>query len=786
MSVTITSRAAEAFNHEKYHLALDLYAFLAEKIGARNVEGNIQICSNRLSREWPMYFSEMNYEKLIKILGFEDAQNLIYADIDLNTIDGSAVWMSSMASILAKCGKTIIISKNRIKRNVVVDNLLSKNNIIILTPENIQEECDSLSPEFCVEFIRKLDNSMKNLRCIVIRGTATAKKLIENRKFYKRIYAYLTDFYEHNENGVALKPDASVIDVLARQSKAFLVQTKAIENVLKKATNFPIHAMELPPPVFDETLKNNRSKAPKISDEITIGYAGKIAPNWGIKNLVQWVVGLRKEGMKIKIIIIGDKISGAGNAEQNRNFRSEINKLLGECEAVRLGALSRVETLKKMEEVDYAWCWRPPEFENNTLELSTKLVEGVISGQACVAYPNTINVEALGKGYPFFAKNFEDFKNILKNRRKTVDIEIVENLHKKHAISNIARRFNENFGIKKKISNKKICIAAHDPKFILPYYSYLKDNGVPTVLDEWEWGGIIDEKRSRALSESSDVVFCEWGLANAVWYSKNLPREKKLIVRIHAQEVNKRAAKFGKEIDKDRVDLFIFVSDRVRKEAIRMFGFDLNKTVVIPNFVLDEEYSLIERSFEDVVRLGMVGIIPKQKRLDLAIDLLKEIQNRGFRAELKIKGPRPEELSWMKVGSRAKELEYYDELYEKIEKDSELKNAVKFYGWGNDVARFYEEVDYILSPSDSESFHYALADGVLSGCQPIVWPWKEAREIYNPSWIVENVSDAANKIIKYRENKIQYKIEEQKNNRKFIVEKYGFRKIFELLNEHVL
>ena len=98
-------------------------------------------------------------------------------------------------------------------------------------------------------------------------------------------------------------------------------------------------------------------------------------------------------------------------------------------------------------------------------------------------------------------------------------------------------------------SNKKnIVIAGHDLKFIGEFESYLKQKGYQVKRDLWEWGEPGDETRSEYLAKWADIVFCEWGLANAVWYSQNLDKNKRLVVRIHLQEINERARRFPPKI----------------------------------------------------------------------------------------------------------------------------------------------------------------------------------------------------------------------------------------------
>lgn len=786
MMRSLVSKAVKEFKDGQYHLSLDLYRSLGERIEQRYFKGSVELSRKKMHWHWPMYFSRMGFLRLIEIVEFYDAENLIYADIDLNTVDGSAVWLSSMTSVLSLSGKTILLSKNKIKRNVVVDNILNKKNVLILTPDNFEGEEDSLGVDECVSIIRNLDSCLGELKKVVVRGSGVAKKIVEDRRFYKRIYAYLTDFYEHASDGtIRIKDETKYIDVLARQAKTFLVQTELIEDALRKATKYPFDSIEIPPPVLKKIKKENNFNDVKNNNEIVIGYAGKIAPNWGLTQLIEWVSQLRIDGMNVKVLWIGDKISGAGDAIENRRYRSQINTLLSEERVVRLGALSRDETIQKMALVDFSWCWRPPEFEDNTLELSTKLVEGVVSSQVCLVYPSKINIQSLGVEYPFFVKDYNQFKCLIKKKERYLEQRFVDRVYEKHSILKIAERFDQKFSLENKFfkHNARVCVATHDPKFIFPYFSYLKERGVKTFMDQWEWGAIGDEERSRYFAENSDVVFCEWGLANSVWYSNNLPEGKRLIVRLHQQEIRQRAAKFGRAVNKDRVDLFIFVSEKVREEAIRLFGFDPRKTVVVPNFVLDKEYCFFEKNRSSVIKMGMVGIIPQTKRFDLSVKLLAEIIKRGYLAELHIKGPRPEELEWMRAGSRVKELDYYYQVYSEIDSDRELKECIKFHGWGNDVAKFYEGMDFILSPSDFESFHYALADGVLSGCWPILWSWGEAKEIYDPSWVVNDISEAADRVIEFSTKKMEERLPLLERNRNLIIDKYGMQKIFGLLDQ---
>ena len=199
----------------------------------------------------------------------------------------------------------------------------------------------------------------------------------------------------------------------------------------------------------------------------------------------------------------------------------------------------------------------------------------------------------------------------------------------------------------------------------------------------------------------ADTIFCEWGLENAgLVFATQKPRATSNYSNSPAGKLTSGLASFGYRIDSENVDKFIFVSPDVRDQAVELFGWDLSKTEVIPNYVLFDEYQLSDRSLDETINLGMVGIIPQRKRLDRALDVAEQLAHRGYRVNLKIKGPRPENIPFMHAPGRVEELDFYYQQYSRIDKLATAGITVSFEDWGNDVALWYREVDHILSCSD--------------------------------------------------------------------------------------
>ena len=328
-----------------------------------------------------------------------------------------------------------------------------------------------------------------------------------------------------------------------------------------------------------------------------------------------------------------------------------------------------------------------------------------------------------------------------------------------------------------------VAFLAHDPKFVFPYYSWLKARGVPALFDpHWHWGAPQNPGGSRRILAQAQTVFCEWGLGNAVWASRNLPAGKRLVVRLHAQETRASAHRLVRQIRAEAVKLFLFVAEETRREALGLYGWEARACLHLPNFVQDQEYLLRPPRRGSRIVLGMVGIAPWSKRFDRALDLLALLIQRGLDAELRVKGRKPADLAFMQSPARRQEREDYQALVAQAAANPRLEGRLSFEPWGNDVALFAAGLDVILSPSDAESFHFALAEGALSGALPVIWSRPGAADIYAADWVVGSTAEAAAKIEAFARLSAEDQARITAAARALVVERYGRRAIYPRLN----
>ena len=709
---------------------------------------------------------------------------ILYADIDLNVVDGSSVWLSSMASLLCSIGRTVIISKREIENDLIIANIKNKDNLIIVDPSDCLVGDQTLNTLQSTALVRALDARLPRVRNLVVRGLDACLSLQNTRQFDKRCIVYLTDFYSILNDKLIIDSDAknAVRNVLIHADKV-IAQTESIANRLKQISVINPQ-ISLVPPVIPDDLPKAKFETSEI---IKIGYAGKINPLWGISELLDWAEKTRSDGVKIELYIVSNKISNNSGPTTIEGFADRIKDRMKRLGVNHFTTYNREQSMNLMAEMDFVWCWRPSELEDNTLELSTKLVEMLACGARCICYPSRINTETVGEKYPFFVEDQSGFHSVIQSKRMASP-RIAEAIIKKHsftsALNTLSHITND---VKSSKKTPNICVAGHDFKFIDSYISHLKSNGHSVIRDVWNWGSEDNLDATRLVQNWADIIFCEWGLANAVWHTQNALAGKRIFIRVHLQEINERARKFGPQIKIEAVEKIIFVSENVKREAMRLFNWPEDKLVVIPNYVNGDEYFFSERknSPDSVINLGMVGIIPQRKRFDLALDTMKELIDRGREVRLHIKGPRPEELDYMHAPGRRDELVYYNALYKEIDDHSDLRENVIFSPWDNNVSLWYRNVDYILSPSDFESFHYALADGVLSGCYPVVWPWSEAEDLYTSDWIIENTKQAADRIEANLADNSTKKQEEYMVRRQLVLARYGHQAIFQRLSEQI-
>ena len=268
-----------------------------------------------------------------------------------------------------------------------------------------------------------------------------------------------------------------------------------------------------------------------------------------------------------------------------------------------------------------------------------------------------------------------------------------------------------------------------------------QSTGSKVELDEWEYlSGPSDRKRAKRLLKESDVIIGEWARPNNVWIQENAPSNTPLIVRAHRYEVT---TDFPRAIDMDRFNAAVVIVPWVGRALVQEFGWPAEKMVYIPNFV-NKTYFRRNKLDGANFTLGIAGITPHLKRLDLAFDLLAALREIDPRFNLRVRGGDPTKHPHWATDPAMRD--QWSSIQARLRFDPRIRNGVHFDQQGRDMASWFQQIGFILSMSDLEGSHVALAEGTVSGAIPVARRWPGIETLWPESAIFDEIGDAVEHI----------------------------------------
>ncbi|GAA1773164.1 glycosyltransferase family 4 protein [Streptomonospora arabica] len=674
---------------------------------------------------------------------------LVYGDVDLNIIDGSAIWAQSMTQGLAAAGcEATLLLKAPVTTDRLVAPLSGVAGVTVrrtheegLAPEAGQR---GLTPEQAVELMMRLD-SEDRFDLVVVRGRRLAIAASQSEQLAGRLWTYLTDVPQTvaEMNATAV----SEISDIAVASRFLLCQTEELRGFLESAVPAACGKSVLFPPVVvtpDDAVSDGAPHEP-----LKLVYTGKFAPRWNTLEMAQLPAALAERGVPAELHMIGDKVH-RDSAEWARDMSRALEGTEG---LVWHGGKPRADALRLSAQCDVGLSWRDPGMDAS-LELSTKVLELGALGLPVVVNRTPMHERLLGADYPLYAGETTDSVADTLTLAADPDIyrEAAERCRAAAADFTLERAAERLSGYLELACPSapsgtdperplKVVIAGHDLKFFTRLAEYLTSlPGLDVRIDEWESLRNHDQYRSRELAAWADVVICEWCGPNALFYAEHKRTDQRLVVRLHRFELY---AEWPRKLDIDKIDAVVCVSPYYAALTRELAGWPADKVVVLPNWVDVDQLDRPKLPGAEFT-LGMVGIAPSRKRLDRGVEVLGELRRRDPRFTLAVKTKQPWDYWW--VWNRPEEREYYERTYRTVQRDPLLAEGVVFDPFGPDVATWLRRVGFMLSTSDDESFHLAPAECAASGGIPAVLTWPGADTIYSGRWLHDSPKEMAEAI----------------------------------------
>jgi glycosyltransferase involved in cell wall biosynthesis len=682
---------------------------------------------------------------------------LVYGDVDLNLLDGSAIWLQSVtqALVAAGCAVTLVL-KAPVRTDRLIAPLQGLPEVTIRSPHGdgllpgLAEA--SLTVPQAVAVLASVDRAAP-YDLVVLRGRALVSAAARDGSFDGRLWSYLTDVPQAVP---AVTPKAAEdLTIIAQASRYLLCQTEELRCFLEGSVAAACGKSVLFPPVLPalDIHRDPEQKVAPTGTPLRLVYTGKFAPRWNTLEMTQLPSLLSARGVDAEVHMVGDKVH---NDPRDPTYAKRMRGALGEVAAPTLsgviwhGGQPRAEAMRLAAAGDVGLSWRHPELDSS-LELSTKVLEFGQLGLPVILNRTPMHEALLGADYPLFAASIDDVADVAASVLDPAVFALAASRTSAAAASfaldraagrlrtYLARAVSPAAGSAGSSGAPlRVVIAGHDLKFFNSLIQYFeRQPDLEVRVDQWASLGEHNESKSRELAEWADVVICEWCVPNAVWYSRHKRRSARLLVHLHRFELY---SPYPGQVKIGNVDQVICVSDHYARLTREITGWPAAKVVTVPNPL---DVLQLDRPKLDGARfnLGMISIAESRKRFDLGLDVLEELRRDDDRYLLFVKSGMPWEHWW--VWQHQEQRSHFSEAFRRVQRSPLLRDAVVFDDAGPDVPAWLRRIGFVLSTSDDESFHVSPAEGMASRAVPVIRHWPGAETIYDKRWIRETPAEMA-------------------------------------------
>lgn len=229
------------------------------------------------------------------------------------------------------------------------------------------------------------------------------------------------------------------------------------------------------------------------------------------------------------------------------------------------------------------------------------------------------------------------------------------------------------------------------------------------------------------LIDWSDVVMTDWCKRVALWLSRYLRDDKKLVVRLHSQEA---FSNWPYSMNWGGVDGMIYVADTIRSFTKAQHGERMSaiQEITLPNVnrcqsrppSLDDE----ERRFV----IGMAGYSTANKNPVMALAILKALRTDDERWRLRLIGH-----PWQPADKLSESEQHHRRRFMELLEDPLILGGVTLEPFSDAVEDWFGSIGFTLSCSEREGTHEAAVEGMCRGSIPILRNWPMLRKFGGPA-----------------------------------------------------
>ncbi len=667
---------------------------------------------------------------------------VLCSDANTSSIDGSAMWLASLAETLSLTDSTVHVV---LKAHDGTDRWLTR---AFELPNVIQHPAVTVNEAHAMtigEAVARLEDVVSSIDAsiVIVNGSELAQACGQSNRLSARLWSYVTEF-TFPESSMA---DAQILRLreIAATSHRLLVQTEEcrsfVENIVPEAAG---KCLLMTPTVPDEFFVELDSP-PADDSEFRLIHSGKVDPEGLTVEIMEIVTRLEERGCRAKITMLADESQSDDAAWLTTTHQTLEDPSMD----VRWrGNLSTEETVREMAGHDVGLRFRTST-SDDLLRISTEVLEYAASGTPPLISRTPAHEALLGRDYPLFVD--DDMETVVTTllavrgrlpeiRRTAQDaVRPYASIATAHRLEACFRHTEPNLrDFPLRATRLKVVLAGHDLKFAGDLIDILEMRpDIELRIDRWTSLFKHDQKASSELAEWADTIVCEWAGNNAVWYSKRKRPDQRLIVRLHRYEVT---GSWIDNIDMDKIDSLITVSPHYHQLVRESKPWPKDRTHYIPNSLNAMDLNRPKHAGA-VHALAIVGIVPFLKRPDRALDLLEALLEHDPDFVLHVKGRMPWEYPW--AWRDPAERESYLDFFARMGNTPGLPEHVVFAPFSPDMANWLRGIGWVLSPSTQEGFHLAPAEGMASGALPLFWQRDGVEMIFGDEYLFESIDNMA-------------------------------------------
>ncbi len=328
----------------------------------------------------------------------------LYGEVDANIIDGSSVWLVSLAEMLARQGlRVTVLLRSPRRRDVLLGPLSAVAGVRLLDP-GTETPLDAGGAVRALERLSETDP----FDALILRGSRTAFRATFSRRLRPRLWAYLTDIPQPNEPPASLRRRLRVWRIGWAAHRLLCQTPELAAHLVRLAPRAAGRCVAAPPMVPDEAV-GALPLPPPSGTPLRLVYVGKFAPLWNTLEMTALPSALAGRGVAAELHMIGDKFQKSEAVGFEERMRRALDTAAG---VVWHRGHPRSAAMALAARGHVGMSWRAPGMDGS-LELSTKLLEYGAVGLPVLCNPTPMHRRLFGDDYPLFAATADEVVSVL-------------------------------------------------------------------------------------------------------------------------------------------------------------------------------------------------------------------------------------------------------------------------------------------------------------------------------------------------------------------------------------